>query len=446
MKKSNFEFSERLRALFQKKKRSSAKPKGKLDLSLSGLLNNKRMLQVVSIVSAFVIWASVSTGAAATETRTIRGVPIDVDVNGSLYQTLGLRVVDMNIKSVDVQVTGPRYLIGSMSSDDVRVSPVIAEVNEAGFYTLALRASLLDSSKEITVHSLSNTVVSATFDTFETRTFTLEGRAEALSVASGYIGGQPTLSMAVVTVHGPSKVLNTVETAVVHYSGPTDATRSFIAQGTVVLLDEEGKLVSTAELELSVEKVDVSVPVLKKKTVKTAVALSGAPEGFADRYLDITPEKIEIAGPADVVDSMDELTVATLDVARITESTELTFALVPGENILDVNGVGSVSVEVDYSKVKNGTFTISDIRLEGVESLGRYEASVETKSLENVTVYAASSLFGSLKDSNLYAVATLDATMAGAGQKIVTARVYSTKGDLVWAVGEYAVLVNITQK
>ena len=138
--------------------------------------------------------------------------------------------------------------------------------------------------------------------------------------------------------------------------------------------------------------------------------------------------------------------MGTLDVAKLAESTDLTFALVPSENIIDVNGVGSVSVKVDYSDVKSGVFDIADIRLQGVENIGDYNVTVETKSLDNVTVYAASGLFGSLKNSNLYAVVTLDATMSGAGQKIVTARICSTKGDLVWAVGEYAVLINITHK
>lgn len=428
--------------------RTLAEKGKKHDFSFSALLENKKMVRILSVIVAFIIWAAVSTGAGAIETKTVRNVPIDVDVNGNLYQTMGLKAVEMNIDTVDVQVTGPRYVIGSISASDIRVTPVINEVTDAGFYTLALRASLLTASGEVTVHSLSSTVVSATFDTFETRTFELESEAAELSVAAGYIGGQPTLSIGSITVHGPTQVLNTVDHAAVRYSGPGkgDVSRSFITDGTVVLLDADGTEINSAGLELSAKTVQVSVPVLKKKTVKPAVTLYGAPEGYAERYLTFSPEEIEIAGVAEVVDGMSEITVATLDVSKLTQSTELTFALVPGGNVLDVNHIGSVSVSVDYSKVKSGEFTVRDLRLDGTESVSGYEVTLRTQALEKVTVYAASDLFGGLSEKNLYAVASLDATMAGEGQKMVPVKVYSEKGGLVWAVGEYTVLVDMTKK
>ncbi|MPN10761.1 hypothetical protein SDC9_158058 [bioreactor metagenome] len=172
-----------------------------------------------------------------------------------------------------------------------------------------------------------------------------------------------------------------------------------------------------------------------------------APDGWF-KYLDLTPSTIEIAGPADVIDAMTELTVGSIDVSTITESQKYTLTLSLGQNILDVENIGFITVDIDYSKVKHKTFSVSQIGFSNINdiNLSGYSITIATPVLENVTVYASSSDIGNISTDNLRAVATLDPNNITAGQISLPVKIVSTDGKMVWTVGTYTILVDITAK
>ena len=416
----------------------------------ASVLGNKRVLRILSVVAAVFIWAMVSTGAAVQETKTIKNVPIEFDASGSLYQTYGLKVVSSDVDTTDVTVTGPRYVISSLTASDIKVTAITSDVTMAGTYNeINLRPGLQSGNGDVSVALKSAEPISATFDTFTSVTLQIEPEKEgAISVAANYVLGSVTVSPPTVTVDTPSAYMSRISRAVVKYSNKNSKlTNGFISESPITLLDADGNEINVPSVTLSTNTAEISVPVLKRKTVNVAVKPVNAPDGWF-KYLDLTPSTIEIAGPADVIDAMTELTVGSIDVSTITESQKYTLTLSLGQNILDVENIGFITVDIDYSKVKHKTFSVSQIGFSNINdiNLSGYSITIATPVLENVTVYASSSDIGNISTDNLRAVATLDPNNITAGQISLPVKIVSTDGKMVWTVGTYTILVDITAK
>jgi len=441
------------------RKRRSPSPKTKKPLfplthkngepvTWASFLSNKRVLQVLSLIGAVIIWAAVSTGAAVQETKTIKNVPIEFDASGSLYQTYGLKVVNSDVDTADVTVTGPRYVISSLSASDIKVTAVTTEVTAPGSYPVTLRPGFQDSSIDATVALKSTEPVNAYFDTFTSLPLTIVAEKEGdISVATGYVLGTVTVSPAVVTVEAPSTYATQISQAVVKYSKKqSDLTNGFITESDIILLDGDGNEISGSSITLSADTAEVSVPILKRKKLNVAVKLLNAPDGWS-KYLDLTPSTIELAGPADVIDAMTEITVGSIDVSTVTDSMEYTLTL-SLQNMLDVNQVGFITVDIDYSKVKSKTVSVSQIGFSNIGDidLSGYSVTIATTVLENVKIYASSSDIGDISTDSLKAIATLDSNNITAGQISLPVTIVSTDDTMLWAVGSYTILVNVMPK
>ncbi|HOP12211.1 MAG TPA: CdaR family protein [Oscillospiraceae bacterium] len=442
------------------RKRRTPNPKNKKPLfpltrkngepvTLASILSNKRILQILSVVAAVFIWAMVSTGAAVQETKTIKNVPIEFDATGSLFQTYGLKVVDSDIDVVDVTVTGPRYVISSLNSSDIKVTAITTDVTTPGNYQMNLRPGFQDSGIDAEVALKSTEPVNAKFDTFTSFELTILPEKEGdISVASGYVLGTVTVSPATVTIEAPSTYVSQISQAVVKYSKKqSDLTNGFITNSDIILLDADDQEITDSSIELSTDTAEISVPILKRKMVNISITLLNAPDGWS-KYLSVTPSTIEIAGPENIVDAMTELPVGSIDVSTITDSQEERITLPEIQNILDVNNVGFVTVDIDYSKVKSKTFSVSQIGFSNIGDidLSGYSVTFATTVLENVTVYASSSDISDVSSDNLRAVVTLDPNSITAGQISLPAKIISTDGTTIWTVGSYTVLVNIMPK
>ena len=102
-------------------------------------LDSKYFTMLLSFLMAVAIWIVVVTFFSTEARTTIKDVPIDIDYNSS-YLNLDLEIIDQSIETVDVTVTGPRDVVGSLTKDDVIVYPNVNNVKMAGRYDRSLNA------------------------------------------------------------------------------------------------------------------------------------------------------------------------------------------------------------------------------------------------------------------------------------------------------------------
>ena len=117
------------------------------------LLEDSRFLMVVSVFIAILLWGYVVVFVNNEHTTTIYDVPINMQYRQSAYQSQGLDVIEMDITTVNVSVTGPRSVTGDLTPDDIIIYPAITTIDGAGTYTFLLTSDKTSNVSNFVINS-----------------------------------------------------------------------------------------------------------------------------------------------------------------------------------------------------------------------------------------------------------------------------------------------------
>ena len=160
------------------------------------------------------------------------------------------------------------------------------------------------------------------------------------AVRQGYGSLEPVLFPATVTVSGPRKELDRIGEARVSVD-LAERTLNYSADLPVMLLDKENNEFQSSRIHLSVDTVNVLVPVtenLSSKSVSVRTALSG---NVDDRHIvagvEVQPSSVKITGSYTAVSGIEYLTTETIDLSSMTDTYQGLVRLVtpPGVSVLE---------------------------------------------------------------------------------------------------------------
>ena len=113
----------------------------KKNISFSRILHKDKLMMVVSLILAIIIWVLVVYDQGNTEERSIGGIPVSVTLTPFASVDLKLRIVDGAEAVATVYVEGPRSVIAQLSKQDITVTADTSTVLTAGTYTIPIRAT-----------------------------------------------------------------------------------------------------------------------------------------------------------------------------------------------------------------------------------------------------------------------------------------------------------------
>ncbi|MFQ9871872.1 MAG: YbbR-like domain-containing protein [Oscillospiraceae bacterium] len=168
-------------------------------INLNKWLENKTFLWVMSLIIAVGVWGTIVYNLYPDTTKVIQGVPITINTQDTRIRQLGLNVISGNDTTVDVLVTARRYLIDSITADDIEVTALMNGVTAPGDATLELQATVKSSSnKEFTIERVTPRKVQVKFGRLVNKTFKVEvdfGRHHSGGLYHGDSDSQPLRSL-----------------------------------------------------------------------------------------------------------------------------------------------------------------------------------------------------------------------------------------------------------
>lgn len=190
----------------------SKSPESKKNRGLSQLMDNNKFVFVLSLFIAFLIWVVVAMYASPEETYTIYNVPIVVDTENSIVSQRGYKTFWQSSETIDVTVTGPRYMVTSLTSEDIIVSANLNKVASAGISELSLRVSLRESSQDIIITSQSVSSIEVYFDAELKKEFEIQIDTSDIPehIAEGYQMRSAALTVSKVSLIGPETEINKI--------------------------------------------------------------------------------------------------------------------------------------------------------------------------------------------------------------------------------------------
>lgn len=285
--------------------------------SVRHLIDNNTFVFIISLVIAFFVWVAVAMYKSPQESYTIYNVPISIDTENSIVSQKGYINFWQSDDKIDVTVTGPRYLITSLTPDDLLVSANLNTVDSAGISELTLKVTLKENSQDISITSMSKTAIEVYFDAELEKEFTIQLDQEIIPdhVADGYELAGAELTVTTVRLKGPETEINKIENVI----ADPQFTEDLLYETSTIpaTLNLEGaSAADTVSVNKYVEVVDgqeyfVKININRLISLVPAVEFTGTQTGKPQ--VSINPNEVAVRIDTEIGYDPDTLTVLTVD-------------------------------------------------------------------------------------------------------------------------------------
>ncbi|MBQ3431461.1 MAG: hypothetical protein IJG23_01610 [Clostridia bacterium] len=411
--------------------------------SLGKLLDNNKVVFVISIVLAFAIWLGYSMYGGEQQERSL-DVPIQMDSMTVPNQFNLQQFGEYSNSAVSVTIVGKKAVIGTVKPEDIRVVASTLDVNTAGKHTLPLSVSI-ESTKDFQIVSTNTLSVEVYFDTY--KEVSLEVTTDLSTeptVPDGYELGNMILSEDKLLAHGPSTEVSKIDKilAKAEIDETLNTTQTYPAE--IVAVDQYGNEIQNIDID-NADDFTITIPVFKLAKLPVSVEFTNMPSGVTQDNLDIqySVSTLNIAGEATTIDKMETVSIGTIDFSELKNSKN-TFRFdassIPGIKVK--SKVGDIVVNVDLSSFKSKQIRLP---ISSVEIINSTDLKVNITSEDiALSVAGLTDSVSSITASDLTASVKLDEnTKKGENQTLeLSVRVNNVNG--IWVVGQYEVTADIS--
>ena len=411
--------------------------------SFKKLLYNKRFTIPFSIFLSFVLWMGITVNQTPIIDRTFSNINVTINLENTFAGENKMNIIgDISDQKFTVLVMGQNHIVNGLSASDISLYASAASVDSPGEYKLTVSASTTGEDYEVV--SISPKTVKVTFDYMETKEFTVTALAEGATAPEGLITEPAVVSgmeSNTITITGPRTVVNSIETVTAKTQVNKTLSASETFDADIILLDNDGKEISTENLQLSSDKVQITVPISKKKSVPVKVDFTNVPGGFNKDSITATVDHsaVTVIGTPETVDKITEITLSPIDISSLSKSST-SFEVSPKlpEGVRLFESFESFNVTLNLYGYTERTVTVSEFRYVG---LGDGLKATVYGSIKNVKICGPSSVVNKLSASTIYA--EIDLTNQKAGEHAVVAKINFSENNNVWAVGNYETTVTV---
>ena len=406
------------------------------------IYDSKLFWVIVSCVLSFVLWIYVTSVQSDEVRQTFRGVRVEMIGESVLRDSRGLVITDLSTSTVSVELIGPRRVIAAMSPEDIRAQIDVSKLTQSSYasmqYTIAY-----PNRTDTTSISVSRKVpdtVNFTVSKLNSKSIPVRGSFNG-SIADGFTAEMVTFEPSEITVSGPDAYLRDISYAWVSFGSETISSTYSIETGYTLMnsADEEADV---SGISCSSDVVKATVPILEMKSLPLTVNLIyGAGANENNTKVSIDPEEITLAGDSAILNAMNNVPIATIDLTSFNSTYTDTYNINFDNSLTNVEGLTEAEVKVEVVGLETKTFTVTNIQCRGISD--GYEADVLSRAL-TVRLRGTAAQLAAVSESDLVAVADLTNTELATGSNIVSVRIQVDGSFDVGAVGgPYTITVDI---
>lgn len=424
--------------------------------TIRNIFYHNTFLMIFSFLSAVVIWFIMAAGNEE-KPYIIYDVPIEVKFSAAAEEA-GLQVFNCTYSAADISVSGNSMIISKLGKEDFSVTatlnPTSTKIvgNTLQKLTVPVRVEKKSSVSDYNIESVDPVEITLEYDRYKEAVFPIENNVK-YSADSGYYAGTASLSADTVTISGPESAVNKISRVAAEYTvDEVLKGDKVISACSLTLYDQSNQKItdySGMYLSMSTETVEITIPVMSRKTVAVVPNLINTPKSFAAARVTVEPAQIEVAGPADVLSGLDEIVLSdTVDFSQLSPSKKNEFEMeipIPA-GVRDITnlgtGVSMAKVTVNLNGYQEAKFSTENITLKTPAGM---DAELTTKLLE-VSVVGSEAQISKLTGDSISCTADLTNFAEQTGTVEVPVTVTVSGADSCWAVGSSTVYVTILDR
>ncbi len=413
-------------------------------IDLKGLFESSRFVKVFSVLLAIIAWLIMVLIVDTETTATIKQVPVQINLEDTVAQSLGLEPIEGGEQYVNVLVSGKRYVVGALKPEDITATVSLGNVIEPGQYTLNVNTQETVESLDYSIIATTPKTIGVAFDRMKTKKMAVEVETKDISVHDEYIMEKAYASTTSVSLHGPEADIDLIDRVVATTDVSGVLEKTVIQPAQIKYYDAENKELNLPKVTCTPDDIEITIPVYKQKTLPLQIQFTNVPTDFpidAIRYT-LSEKEILVATPIDATD-ISALDIGFIDFREFDINKDYSFNVTLPNGYLNLSNLKSVEVTFNFIGYSSKNVTVTSTLLKNAPS--GYDVTASNNPID-VKLYGPSATLDSLRSEDIIVEVDLANTDIKAGSQKVPAKVYVTGKKAVWAVGQYDVMITATEK
>ncbi|MGI5963093.1 MAG: YbbR-like domain-containing protein [Lawsonibacter sp.] len=406
------------------------------------LRESKWSYMLLSIVLALIFWLYVRTELDPADSTWLSNIP--VEITGSTVLTRqNLTVAELSAETVSLRVNASTSVINQLvrNREDITVTLDVSKCVEGeNKLNYTINYPLNVNQEGIVTTDRNPELIEVTVEKLYTNTFPVEFQLKG-KVADGYQVGTPAINPETVVVSGSVEQVSQVA-KVVAILEDEELDEQFSGDLPLRLFNSEGEELTDLDVTLDSESAYVVVPVVVLKEVPLTVEFipgGGATED--DITYKFEPETITVAGSKEDIGDLTELSLGSVDLAKVIGSNTFTLPIDLNPSLENVSGITSATVTVTVEGLATRALDVDNISL-----INKPEGYTVTSATQSRTVFVRGKEedLANINASQLRIVADVSEYTA-VGTYSVMAKVYLDTSSTVGVIGDYSISVNVSR-
>lgn len=346
------------------------------------LLNNIG-IKILSVLAAIIIWVLVVNVDDYMVTKVISNVPVNI-INEDVITGLDKVYELEDDGTVKIIVKGRRSIVEGLTAEDFVATADLSKLSLTNAVQITVMPENATLANQLTISCPDNMISVALENRMEQQlpvTVLVQGEP-----AEGYAVVSKTSTPNMVTVSGAESVVKRIKTVqvTVDVGGARDDV-SFVAQP--VYLNTDGERVKSKKIKANIDAVDAVVEIVRTKSIPVSVKTYGEVlTGYAVADVEYQPTSIEVAGREDALSRIDALEINDVDIAGLSEDTEITIEVADylPTGVQTIEGMEQIMLRVILEPVTTRSFVLNtaDIAFSGKQDAYIYRISDITTEME----------------------------------------------------------------
>lgn len=397
---------------------------------------NNWQLKLISVLLSIFFWFVICEYVDPDTSVPVSNIKISVDYEGSVPQKANLGIMTVVDETVDVRVSGSRDTVALMDPKKITATLDLSNVTQKGEYDLPVIVDL--GGQNLTKEEQSVDTIRVQFDTNRVANVKVNVKVSG-EVPAGLMLEEPVLLNNFIVVTGPTTIVDTIVSAEVEiHQDEFSSTNTFKCD--YVFVDKDGKVVDKTFLSMDAETLDITIPVVKEKTVPLSVSIINSSGGSDGTFCiaDVTPKNIKITGSVETLNSINAIDLGVIDMAEKTEGFTTSMNVVLPNGVKNVENIETAKVTIAFNDIQTKTIRVKNLKLENVPDGAKVRIS---ESAINVRVRGIAEDIGKLNEGNVSVVVDYSQIEKVEGTNRLNAIVVFPDNLKVGAIGKYQLTV-----
>ena len=407
------------------------------------LYNSRIFWVIIALLASLTLWVYVIGQETEEYKRTFPGVKLELVGEDILLNSRNMVITDLNTSTVTVEISGPRRIVGSWSSDDLIAQVDVSKLTQSAFTSLQYTVKFPDGTDTSGVKTKSKTPETVNFmvSAQTKKIIPVVGSFEG-SVAEGFTAETPEFEPSNITVFGPETHLKNISRAWVEFE-KGDVSSTYSVDVGYQLQDEEGEECSTTGLSFSDDTVRATLRVLAVKEVPLTVDLiANGGATSANTKISIEPESITLAGDTSILSALNRISLATIDLGDFESTFGSEYRIIYDDGLKNLSGITEAKVSIEIVGLETRSYAVQQENMSCINVTEGYSAEVLSENLV-VKLRGPKEQLEQVRGENIRVVADLKDFNTSVGQYMPPVKISVDGFPELGAMGDYTISIEI---